>query len=121
MILMPIMTGIASAGREGMVTGVIIYTATCLAFRFRFRPIHFAVALGGAALLQYILFPYALYARNFVRTPRMDENIRRAASCLVDVISDPAKYQYIVDKSIYQGAALLVLRQRRYPRWTVPV
>lgn len=99
MILMPVIMGIATAGREGMATGIIIYAATCLAFRFKFRPIHLAVALGGAALLQFILFPYALYARNYVRTPRMDENVRRAASCLVDVISDPAKYQNIVEKN----------------------
>lgn len=98
MMLVPLLQGIVGAGREGMATGLVIYAATCLAFKFKFRPVHFAVAIGGACLLQFILFPYALYARNLVRTPRMDVNIRRAASCLMDVISDPMKYQKILDQ-----------------------
>ena len=98
MILVPLLQGIVGAGREGMATGIIIYAATCLAFKFKFRPIHYAVAVGGGCLLQFILFPYALYARDLVRTPRMDVNISRAISCLTDVIADPMKYQKILDK-----------------------
>ena len=116
MILMLMGLGIVSAGREGMATGLVIYAATCLAFRFKFRPIHFAAAIGGACLLQFILFPYALYARSFVRTSNADVNASRAVSCLMDVISDPAKYQKIVDKELnkeshysYYGKAIPTL------------
>ena len=104
MILTLLVLGIVSAGREGMATGLVIYVATCLAFRFKFRPIHFAAAISGACLLQFILFPYALYARGFVRTPDMSKNAARAVSCLMDVISDPIKYQQIVDKTLNKEA-----------------
>ena len=80
-----------------MILAGLMYVITCIAFKFRFRPVHYIAITGVVCLMQFILFPFALYARSFVRTPRLDENIRRATSILMDVISDPGKYQQLSD------------------------
>jgi len=85
--------GTFSASREVYPDAIGIYFLTCYAFRFRFRPIHFGVLLAGAYVAQFIFFPYALYARSFVRTPDVQKNIQMAAGTLLEVISDPAKFQ----------------------------
>lgn len=98
-ISIPFLSGILGASREGITSAVVLYFVTCFAFRFRFRLINYAVLIGGACFAQYILFPYALYAREFVRTPDIQKNIQRASSILLDVISDPVRYQKMQQKS----------------------
>ena len=95
----PCLFGIIGAGRQMMLTTIIIYYVTCFLFRFKFRPIHYAIVLTGAYVCQFILFPYALYARQFTRTAHFEENISRASSLLADVIADPLKYQAQVTTS----------------------
>lgn len=87
--------GIIGANREALPDAVGIYFLTCYSFRFRFRPIHIGVLLGGACVAQFIFFPYALYARGYVRTPDVQKNIQVAANMLMDVISNPVKYQQL--------------------------
>ena len=97
--LIPMITvlvlGVLGANREVLPDVAVIYYLTCYAFRFRFRPVHLGVLLGGAYVAQFIFFPYALYARNITRTPDMQKNIQVAASTLLDVIADPVKYQQL--------------------------
>ena len=95
----PCLFGIIGAGRQQMTTTIIIYYVTCFLFRFKFRPIHFAIILAGAYICQFILFPYALYARQFTRTARVEDNMSRAANLLGDVIADPLKYQTLTATS----------------------
>ena len=85
--------GVLGASREALPDAVGIYFLTCYAFRFRFRPIHFGVLVAGLYTAQFIFFPYALYARSIVRTPDMQKNVQMAASALLDVLSDPVKFQ----------------------------
>lgn len=92
-ILLTLLAGILGGSREGITSGTMIYIATCLAFQFRFRFVHYAVLIGGAFLAVYILLPYALYARSTIRTPDIGKNIQTASALLLDVISDPARYQ----------------------------
>lgn len=89
----PFVGGILGASREGLTSATVMYFVTCFMFRFRFRFINYAALIGGVCFAQYILFPYALYARDFVRTPDMQKNIQVAYSILLDVISDPVHYQ----------------------------
>ena len=90
--------GIVGAGREGIVNAVIIYVLTCIAFRYRFRPKHYILLVTAAYIANFILFPYALIARNTVRTGNFEENIKRSASMMADIIQDPFKYRKQVDE-----------------------
>ncbi len=98
----PCLFGIIGAGRQNMTTTLVVYYVTCFLFRFKFRPVHFAVLLAGAYVCQFILFPYALYARSFTRTAKIGENLNRAAKLLGDVIADPVKYQQLA--AVRKGA-----------------
>jgi len=91
-MLFPSLAGIIMATRHTAIEAFVIYFATCWAFRFRFRPIHYGILIAGWYLATYILFPYALYARNFVRTRNAEANIGRAGVVLMDVIANPGKY-----------------------------
>ena len=89
----PFFFGIFLAGREQMVAAFVVYYFTCWAFGFRFRPVHWAILLACLYIAQYILFPYALYARSFVRTRDIETNISKATSLLWEVTTDPARFQ----------------------------
>ncbi len=92
-LLLMLLGGILSGSREGITSGAMIYIVTCLAFRFRFRFIHYAVLIGGALIAVYILLPYALLARATVRTPDMAKNIKTTSTLLLEIASDPLNYQ----------------------------
>ena len=98
-LVVVVVLGIIGANREALPDAVGIYFLTCYAFRFRFRPIHLGVILVGAYVAQFIFFPYALYARSIVRTPDVQKNIQIAVGALIDVISDPVKYQQLAYES----------------------
>ena len=85
--------GLVLALRHTTIEAFVIYFVTCWAFRFRFRPIHYAVLIGGWYIATFILFPYALYARDFVRSRNMEANIGKAANMLGEIITNPAKFQ----------------------------
>lgn len=92
-ILIPSAVATIVATRHSAIEAFIVYFATCWAFRFRFRPIHFAVLAAGWYFATYILFPYALYARDFVRTRDMAANVSKASALFLDLIANPDKYQ----------------------------
>ena len=97
-IVFTFLFGVVDAGREKMITAVLVYFITCIAFRFRFRPRHYVIMASLAYIAQFILFPYALYGRDIVRTPRFEENIRRASVLFVDVVENPLKFQTILEQ-----------------------
>ncbi len=92
-IVVQIVAAILGANREASVTPVIIYVLTCIAFRYRFHPKHYALLFAGAYIANFIIFPYALIARNVVRTGVFEENVRRSASMMADIIQNPVKYR----------------------------
>ena len=92
-MLLPSVVGIVVAIRHITIEAFVIYFVTCWAFGFRFRPIHYGVVIAGWYIATFIIFPYALYARNFVRTRNMEANIGKASSLLLDMIANPLKYQ----------------------------
>ena len=113
------LSGIIGASREGITSAVVLYFVTCFMFRFRFRFIHYAVLIGGICFAQYILFPYALYARGVVRTPDMQKNIQLASGALLDVISDPLRYQTLPEKTSYDSQVSRVYLYYDKPRSTL--
>ncbi len=92
-MLLPSIVGVIVAIRHITIEAFIIYFVTCWAFGFRFRPIHYGVVIAGWYIATFIIFPYALYARNFVRTRNLEANIGKASGILVDMIENPMKYQ----------------------------
>jgi hypothetical protein len=86
-------TGVLGATRLNLMTGPLMYYLTCYLFRFRFRWVHLVVLLAAVYVAQFILFPYALYARGVVRTKDLDTNIARATDVFIKVVMDPVKYQ----------------------------
>ena len=115
----PFCGGIVGASREGLTSAAVLYFVTCFLFRFRFRFIHYAVLVGGICFAQYILFPYALYARGVVRTPDIQKNIQRAGDVLMDVISDPVRYQTKLEKGTYDSKSERVYEYYDKPRSTL--
>jgi hypothetical protein len=115
-IAVPLVFGIIGSGRQMMVQCVVIYYVTCFLFRFKFRPIHYGILVVGIYVAQFILFPYALYARNYTRTANFEQNVQRATSLLADVIANPIKYQeksathkgLSLARHMYYGAGNLV-------------
>ena len=85
--------GIVGAGRQLMASSILIYLMTCIAFRYRFKARHYVVLLVGAYLAQFVLFPYALYARSYVRSGDFNKNVAVAGTLFVDILSNPVKYQ----------------------------
>ena len=85
--------GVIGAGRQMMTTCIVIYFVTCFFFRFKFRLVHFAVLIVGAYIVQFILFPYSLYARGYTHTANFEQNMKRSGELLLDVIGNPVKYQ----------------------------
>jgi len=96
-IVIQIGFSVLNAQREATVTPVILYVAACIAFRYRFRPKHYTLLLVGAYVANYIIFPYALIARGFVRTGSFEQNVSRSASMLGEIIQNPFKYRDQVD------------------------
>ena len=92
-ILIPSIAGLVLATRHITIEAFVIYFVTCWAFGFRFRPIHYGVLIAGWYVATFIVFPYALYARDFVRTKNVEANIGKASSLLLDMIANPLKYQ----------------------------
>ena len=92
-IAIPSIIGLMLAIRHITIEAPIIYFVTCWAFGFRFRPIHYGVVIAGWYIATFIIFPYALYARNFVRTRNVEANIGKASLILLDMIENPMKYQ----------------------------
>ena len=115
-IAVPVLFGIIGSVRQMMTFCIVVYFVTCFFFRFKFRPVHFVVLIVGAYLAQFILFPYALYARSFTRTAHFEQNVQRSVDLLMDVIANPIKYQEKVAthkglslaRHMYYGAGKIV-------------
>ncbi|MBS1722248.1 MAG: hypothetical protein JSS66_04490 [Armatimonadetes bacterium] len=94
-ILGPILFGILGAGRQDAVSSVVTFLFTLWAFKFKIRIWHVTVFLMSAYAFLFILFPYALYARNKgeVRQGTFEERIQKSINLLTDVALNPGKYQ----------------------------
>lgn len=97
-IAVHIATAILGANREAAVNPLIIFVLTCIAFRYRFRPKHYALLIACAYIANFIIFPYALIARGVVRTGVFEENVSRSAGMMIEIIQDPFKYRNQVDQ-----------------------
>lgn len=91
-IFVHIAAAILGANREASVNPVIIYALTCIAFRYRFQSKHYGLLLIGAYIANFIIFPYALIARNFVRNGSFEENVSRSADMMMEIIQNPFEY-----------------------------
>lgn len=103
-LLPPILIGILGTGRAAMAMSIAVYICTSLAFGYRFRLKHYIVLGIGTYILYFVLFPYAVAARGFVRTPNLEEKVRQATTILTDVILNPGKYQVDEDTSFNKMA-----------------
>ncbi len=87
--------GILGAGRAEIIGSAVTFFLTLIAFRFKLRWHHFVIGIVGFYLYQFILFPYALYARGEgkVREGSFDDRISKSLNILVDVAVNPDKYK----------------------------
>lgn len=92
-IAMTVVFGIVGAGRTDMATGIVTLLVTCWVMDFPLRFKHFATLTLLGVIAQFILFPYALYARNFVRTGDFGRNMSLAMGMVIDSLNNPAQYQ----------------------------
>lgn len=117
-MIVQIVAAILGANREASVSPIIIYALTCIAFHYRFRPKHYAALCVGAYVANYILFPYALIARGFVRTGSDEQNVSRSLDMLVQIAQNPFKYRDQVNNSSKKQPKLA--RQFNYYSHTSP-
>lgn len=92
-IIGPILYGILGAGRQDSATSIVTFGLTLFAFRFKLRIAHY-VALGlFGYVLQFIIFPYALYARGEgqVRVGSFEERIVKAGNLLAEFTFSPKR------------------------------
>ncbi len=87
----PMIFGIIGAGRAATAGALVIYVYTCFAFGYRFRPQNYIALAGCAYVFQFIISPYALIARNQVRTSDFGMNFRLASELLVEVALNPGE------------------------------
>jgi hypothetical protein len=105
-IAAPIIAGIIVAMRSDTASALVTFLLTCLAFKFKFRPVHYAVMVLAGYLFQFILFPYALYARGEggVRIGSFEDRIAKAFRVLGEVATNPGKYEQEVNEpSPFEG------------------
>ena len=88
---------VVNTAREYIVVPTLIYIVTCIAFRYRFRPKHYAVFLIGGFVANYIIFPYALTARH-LHSSSFEKDVSQAGGMLADLLQDPFKYRDQVDQ-----------------------
>lgn len=96
-LLIQIGFGVQSAVRNSMVSVVVIYILSCLAFRFRFRVQHFAIMAAVAYVFFAILFPYSEVSRTIPKTGNFQKRAGQSADLLMNIIQNPAKYRAILD------------------------
>lgn len=94
-IVAPILAGILGAMRADTANAFITFTLTCFAFGFRFRLLHYVVAVIAIYFFQFVMFPYALYARGEgeVRIGNFEERVTKAFATIGDVMINPGKYK----------------------------
>lgn len=92
-LALPTFFGFVGAGRTGMAFPFLTFLATCIAYRFRIKAAHVVLIVFLAVFAQFILAPFALYARSVARTPSMMVNIGRAADAFVEVLEHPFEFQ----------------------------
>ncbi|MBS1712897.1 MAG: hypothetical protein JST30_01025 [Armatimonadetes bacterium] len=94
-ILAAMAFGILGAGRQDSVSAVVAFLLTLIAFRFKLRLWHYVTIGLAAYVLQFIIFPYALYARGEgeVRIGSLEERVAKASALLGDVALNPGKYR----------------------------
>lgn len=99
-IVAPILAGILGAMRADTGNAFITFALTCIAFGFKFRIQHYAVAAVAIYFFQFVMFPYALYARGEgeVRIGNFEERITKAFATIGDVMVNPGKYKELAEE-----------------------
>lgn len=92
-IVAPILYGILSAGRQDSASSIITFVLTLYAFKFKIKPVHIGFVLVTGYILQFIVFPYSLYARGEgqVRIGAFEDRIVKAANLLMEFTFAPKK------------------------------
>lgn len=105
-VVMTVLVGIVGAARQQAVLSIFLMVVTAIAFGFKFRPKHYLLGLVIALAFQYILTPYALYARNHgkVRQGSLPERIEKAFTLLGKVVFDRREFEGDVERK--KGAPL---------------
>ena len=92
-MIIPLLSAIAFSQRKEASFAVIIFVITAYAYGFRFKLKHYLSGLAILYAFQFILFPYALYARSKLSGNDFMSNIGQAWEILQDVVANPRKYQ----------------------------
>jgi hypothetical protein len=111
-ILVLFLLGFVGAGRQSMALGFVIYYVTCYAFRFRLQWPHFAAMAMMAYVAVFILFPYAVVARESgVRKLSGQAALNKSFELLLDIVGNPLRYQ---KQSLNKEAMLSHAAKRRF-------
>lgn len=89
----PLLSAIAFSQRKEASFAVIIFVITAYAYGFKFRLKHYLTGIFVLYAFQFVLFPYALYARSKLNGHDFMSNIGQAWEILQDVVVNPKKYQ----------------------------
>lgn len=92
-MLIPALYGLFTAGRFMTLSSLVVYVFTCLAFGYRFRLKHISAFAAIGLLVQFIIVPFALHARNFLRSGTIETRITSATELLENIVADPLAYQ----------------------------
>lgn len=92
-LVIPLMSGIAFGQRKEASYAVVIFAVTAIVYGFRPRVHHWLVGLVVIYAFQFILFPYALYARSQLSGRDFLSNAGQSWDILTDVVANPGKYQ----------------------------
>lgn len=92
-VAVPLLFGIAFSQRRESSYALVIFVITAIAFGYKFK---LWQIVGGAlvgAFFVYIIFPFALVARNTTRTASLTQSLSQSWEVLGDAISNPGKFQ----------------------------
>ncbi|ARU42955.1 hypothetical protein CCB81_01820 [Armatimonadetes bacterium Uphvl-Ar2] len=92
-VLISIAGGIIFAVRQEMVWAVVTLVLSAHMFGFQFKFKQYGLIIGLALFFQLVLSPYALYARNEVRTGTQTERLTTMAKVFTEVITEPEKFR----------------------------
>lgn len=98
-IISSVLFGVLAAERANAANSLIIFALTLYAFKFKLRPTHYVFFAIVGYLLQFIIFPYSLYARGEggVRIGAFEDRIAKAANLLVEFTFYPRDKKQVVD------------------------
>ena len=108
-VLLSIVGGIVFAVRQEMVWSIVTLVLSAHMFGFQLKFKQFGLIIGLALFFQLVLSPYALYARNEVRTGSQSERFTTMIKVFTEVITEPEKFR----KKEVEDAQLVTEDERR--------